>query len=44
LPPPDCCINAPEKVNTMINDYDTSTAVPKIPSSVWYMKPVRLAT
>jgi hypothetical protein len=31
-------------VNRMMSDEDTSTAVPKMPSSVWYRKPVMLDT
>jgi hypothetical protein len=41
LPAPDCCRNAPKIVNRMISDDATSTATPKMPSSVMYMTPTR---
>jgi TRAP-type uncharacterized transport system fused permease subunit len=39
LPAPECCRKAPKIVNRMISDADTSTAEPKMPSSVMYMWP-----
>ena len=41
LPAPLNCKNAPKMVNRIIRVAETSTAVPKIPSSVMYMKPTR---
>ena len=44
LPAPEYWRNAPKIVNRMISDDDTSTATPKIPSSVMYRWPVRRDT
>ena len=41
LPAPLNCKNAPKMVNKIMRVEETSTAVPKIPSKVMYIKPTK---